>query len=511
MIWILDFIFTPMAKRLMYGFCLSALMFMVTSCHTSRKNFNASKKFPAESLRKDYTLLREIMERFHPALYWYTPKDSMDYYFDQYYKAITDSMTLQQFGFKILAPLTTKVRCGHTSFNYPPGYNKWQRKHDQPSFPLFMKIWPDTMVLTVNLNKKDSLLQSGMLINSVNGLSVQQLTDTLFQFMPADGYSENVNYIRLSAAFPYYHRNIMGLSKKYVVGYTDSAGVEKSDTVPIFYPGTDSVARKLIRTRNKQIDPEQKAKKWEDIRSMQLDTAHQLALMTINSFGNKGRLPAFYKKSFKNLRKKNIPNLVIDLRGNGGGKVNNYTSLAKYVRNTPFKVADTAVAMHNGLAHYNRYFRSGLINSFILFFVTKKKEDGNYHFSYWEKHVFNPRKKNHYKGNVFVLINGPTFSASTLFAHTVKGQSNVTLVGEEAGGGWHGNSGILIPDVVLPKTKMRVRMPLFRLVQYNHVPKDGRGVMPDIYVPPTVENVRKHIDGKMQKVVEIIEASSVKP
>jgi len=304
----------------------------------------------------------------------------------------------------------------------------------------------------------------------------------------------------------------MRLSKKYVVGYTDSTGLQKTDTVPLFDPKTDSVARKFIRSRNKQIEPKQKPDKWEDIRSMTIDTAHQMGVMIVNSFGNKGRLPAFYKKSFKSLRKKNIPNLVIDLRGNGGGKVNNYTSLAKYVRSTPFKVADTAVAMHNGLAHYNRYFRSGLINSFILFFVTKKnRKDGSYHFSYWEKHVFKPRKKNHYKGNVFVLINGPTFSASTLFAHAVKGQSNVTLVGEEAGGGWHGNSGILIPDVVLPKTKMRIRMPLFRLVQYNHVPKDGRGVMPDVYVPPTVENVRKGIDGKMKKVTEIIEASSLKP
>ena len=220
-----------------------------------------AKKFPAEALRKDYTLLREIMEEFHPALYWYTPKDSMDHYFDKYYNAITDSMTRQQFGFTILAPLTTKVHCGHTSFNYPRAYSKRQREHAQPSFPLFMKIWPDTMVLTSNLNKKDSVLKRGVLINRINGLNVQQLADTLFQFMPTDGYAENVNYIRLSAAFPYYHRNIMGLSKKYTVEYTDSAGVEKTDTIALFDPATDSLARNFIRNRNKQINPEEKPAK----------------------------------------------------------------------------------------------------------------------------------------------------------------------------------------------------------------------------------------------------------
>lgn len=491
----------------MHSLLVSAMILSLIGCQASKKAMNPARKFPAEALRKDYTLLREIMERFHPALYWYTPKDSMDYYFDYFYNAITDSMTRQQFGFSVLAPLTTKVRCGHTSFNYPKAYNKQQREHVQPSFPLFMKIWGDTMVVTSNLDKKDSMLTSGTLITRINGLNVRQLTDTLFQFMPTDGYSENVNYIRLSAAFPYYYRNIMGLSDQYEVAYTDSMGVERTHAVPLFDPAADSLAKTFIRNRNKQIDPGDKPEKWENIRSFKIDTAGRLAVMTIHSFGGRGRLPSFYRKSFRQLRKEQIPNLVIDLRTNGGGRVNNYTSLARYISDSSFKVADTVTALQNRLGLYRRYFSMGRLNSMVLFFTTSKRKDGWYHFRYWENHVFHPRKKNHYKGQVFVLINGPTFSASTLFAHTVKGQSNVLLVGEEAGGGAYGNSGILIPDVVLPETKMKVRMPLFRLVQYHHPPQDGRGVMPDIYVPPTVENIRTGRDGKMLKIEELINHS----
>ena len=82
------------------------------------------------------------------------------------------------------------------------------------------------------------------------------------------------------------------------------------------------------------------------------------------------------------------------------------------------------------------------------------------------------------------------------------------LVGEETGGGWHGNSGIMIPDITLPNTKLRVRLPLFKIVQYKHVPKDGRGIMPDIYIPPTLEGVQKNIDRKMQAVKELIRMSN---
>ena len=491
-----------MVKRLTYVILLFTLAQLVISCRTSQHLYAPSAKIPPEALKKDFGLLRDLLEKFHPALYWYTPKDSMDYFFNRYYNAITDSMTRQQFGFSILAPITTKIHCGHTSFNYPSSYNRHMKEHTQPSLPLFIKMWPDTMVLTSNLNK-DSILKRGSIITSINGMGESQLTDTLFQFMPTDGYSENVNYARLSAALPYYHRNILGLSKTYQVGYIDSLGNEQIASVPLFDPANDSTVKAFIHSRNRQIDPKNKPQKWEGIRSLKVDTANNLAVMEINSFTG-GKLASFFRRSFRRLRKSNIPNLVIDIRSNGGGNVSNYTALTKYIRDSSFKVCDTMTSNVNRLGNYKKYFKAGLLNSFILLFVAKKQDDGLYHFRYWEKHVFKPRKKNHYNGKVYVLINGPTFSASTLFANAVKGQHNVTLVGEEAGGGWYGNSGIRIPDIVLPNTGMKVRLPLFRIVQYHHVTMDGRGVMPDIYVPPTVENVRKGIDGKMKKVLELI-------
>ena len=149
-------------------------------------------------------------------------------------------------------------------------------------------------------------------------------------------------------------------------------------------------------------------------------------------------------------------------------------------------------------------FQNNFVNSIALFLFTSKYKDNRYHLRYWENHVYRPKKKYHFKGKIYVLISGPTFSASTLFCHTVKGQENVLLLGEETGGGNHGNNGLMIPFVTLPNTGIRVRIPLFRLVQYQHPPKDGRGVIPDIYIPPLSETVRKKIDRKMQVVREIV-------
>jgi C-terminal processing protease CtpA/Prc len=354
------------------------------------------------------------------------------------------------------------------------------------------------------MNRNDSLIKRGTQLLKVNGLNARQIADTMFRYLPTDGYAENINYIRLSGGFPYYHRNIFGLNRQYQIDYLDSNNVEKAANVPVYIPDTGKSARVKVVQTTKKSKTEIKKTRRENIRSLEIDSILPLAIMTVNSFDGGGKLKKFYKQSFKKIRREGIQHLVIDIRSNGGGKVNHYTRLARYIRQTPFKVADTAVSIKKNFKDYGKYFQNNYLNSVALFLFTSKYRDGRYHLRYWENHVYKPKKKFHYNGKVYVLINGPTFSASTLFCHTLQGQENVTLIGEETGGGHHGNNGLMIPYITLPKTGIRVRIPMFRLVQYNHIPKDGRGVIPDIYVPPSAYAVRNGIDLKMEKVRQIV-------
>ena len=475
------------------------------SCATT-KNYNPNRKYSPQQLQQDYSLLRDILEKKHPSLYWYTGKDSMDMYFDTYYSTIKDSMTEQQFGWKVVAPLTDKIHCGHTSFAMSKAYNRWTVNKRFPSFPLFMKCWNDTMVVTNNLNRKDSVLKKGTLITSINGLNSNALKQIMFGYMTEDGNANNVNYIRLSSNFPYYHRNIFGISKTYAVKYLDSAGTEQSINIPVVEVLKDSNRR--TRTDIEKREGQQtRQKKLLSLRSLAIDTTNNTAIITLNTFSS-GGLRKFYRQTFRYIRKVGINNVVLDLRSNGGGRINLSTLLTKYVSRVKFKVADTAFAVAKSLRPYTRYIKRGFINNLGLFFLTKKNSDGLYHFGRWERKLYKPKNTNHFSGDLYVLINGSTFSASALFSNAVKGQPGIVLVGEEAGGGWHGNNGILIPDIILPNTHLRVRLPLFRLVQYHHAPKDGRGVPPDIYIGTNYEALLKGVDKKMQVVMEMIRKSN---
>jgi hypothetical protein len=463
------------------------------SCASSKKNYNPAKKYAQAELQNDYILLRNILEEKHPALYWYTPKEKMDDYFEKYYAVIRDSMTEQQFAWLAVAPLVNKIHCGHTSISLSKAYSKWVKGKLIPSFPLYMKVWNDTMAVYANLNfKKDSIFKKGVLVTSINGISNKLLTKYMFEFLAEDGYASNINYYRLSANFPYYHRNIFGLSKTYTVGYIDSMGLAQKVTLPLFIPAIDSTKKdsikKIVLVTKEKIT---KAEKILQYRSLKIDSTKSYATITLNTFSD-GHLRKFFRRSFKQIKKENIKNVVIDIRSNGGGRVGLSTLLTKYVSRQPFKIADTLSSPARGLGKYAKYISGNFFNSIQMFFIARKSKDGNFHMHRMEKHVYQP-KKNNYDGKLYIITSGPTFSASSIFCNAVKGQAGVLLVGEETGGGWYGNSGIMIPDIKLPNTGVRVRLPLYKLVQANHGQAKGTGVLPDVFVGTSYDALLKRI------------------
>lgn len=480
---------------------LVIVMVLLFSCTASKKAYSPSKKYPPRVLHDDYLLLKDILEKKHPSLYWYITRDSLDMYFSRFYSTIKDSMTEQQFAWHIIAPLVDKIHCGHTSISMSRGFAKWAKRRTFPSFPLFVKVWDDTMAVTGSLNRKDSIFKRGTLITSVNGVKNQQQVQQMFDYLPEDGFANNVNFIRLSANFPYYHRNIYGISKNYIITYIDSSNKERTASLIVYTPPKDSVKKdSLAKVERKKIPFINKSLQY---RSLTIDSSRTMAIMTVNTF-SKGHLRRFFRQSFKKLERQKVSNLILDIRSNGGGRVGLSTLLTRYISHSSFKVADSLYALARSLKPYTKYIKGHLWNNIELAIITRKKADGLYHLRHLENKLYKPKLNHHYGGDVYVLTNGPTFSAATLFCNIVKGQPGILLVGEETGGGWHGNNGIMIPDITLPNTGIRVRLPLFRLVQYNHIPKTGTGIIPDIYIGTSYDALLKGYDKKMQVIKDMI-------
>ncbi len=490
-------------QRLPVFYLLPVILFF-SSCATSKITYHPANKIAPGKLREDLSLTKKILEARQPGLYKYVSKDSLDFYYNTTLASISDSLT--EFNFrKKLAWYISKIGSGHTTVRPSKKYTQYAEMHDAKRFPLALKVWKDSMVVVYNFLKNDSVLKRGTIITSINGNENNFIIDSIFQFLSSDGYANNFKYQMLSKNFSLFYGFAFPNSDFYRLGYIDSTGVQKFITTPAYKPirDTSKVHKEKPAQKIEKIPAKVRRQRYLfNKRTLEFDSTSNTAYMRVSSFSG-GKLRPFFRKSFKEISKKNIQNLVVDVRDNTGGKVSLSILLTKYLINAPFNFADTVVA-NSHTFKYGKYLRPLYIYDFASLFTSRKKKDGLYHFSFLEKHEFKPRNKTNFHGNIFILQDGFTFSAGSLFVSKLKGQENVQVIGEESGGGNEGTSAIYLPEIILPNSKLRVILPMFRIVENSSKPATAKGIMPDIEVQPSSNAIRDGIDLKIKKVKAII-------
>ncbi|MFZ6024100.1 MAG: S41 family peptidase [Bacteroidota bacterium] len=459
-------------------------------------------KMSAAPLVEDILLLKKILEANHPSLYWYTSKDSIDYYFNETIAGITDSLNEMEYKNR-LSKLVAHIRCGHTTVRFSKVYGKVAAMYRYPQFPLALKVWDDSLVVLGSAYRNDSIFKRGTIVTAINQRTPVQLLDTMYQYISTDGYGINHKSQVISGNFPGWYKTILGdADSVYTIRYIDSTGIEKETMVKAYRPVLDTSRQGRQETRGRGLTRREIRKlNLLNKRSMLIDTAASTAFIRLTTFTG-GRLTSFFRRSFKTLSKLAIQHLVIDLRENGGGKVSNSIRLAQYLIDKSFKVGDTVAAISRKL-EYGRYIKPTLIYWIAMNFGARKEIDGRIHYRRYEQHYYVPKVTNHFNGKVYLIQGGYTFSAATMFIAQLQGQPNVKVLGEETGGGYYGNSAMHIPKITLPNSGIVVSLPMYRLVMDKHRVK-GRGIMPDVMIKPSSKAIREGYDIKIKEVKKMI-------
>lgn len=147
-----------------------------------------------------------------------------------------------------------------------------------------------------------------------------------------------------------------------------------------------------------------------------------LDVSTFSKFKKKDPLNLKFKKklksAFKTIQEKGYKNLVIDLRSNGGGSIHNSGRLLSYLLTEPFSVMRQSTIKPKAVLTYITMDLNPVFPLVFLLNYRWDKESRLWLSRTKKKKDFKLDKKYPFKGHVYFLSNGASYSATvSVLAH----------------------------------------------------------------------------------------------
>ena len=506
-----------MMKDISARLLLILIMFTNLSvpAQAQKKSYDPEQVFSTAALREDFKFMRSSLEEGHPTLYWYTTKEELDQAFDETYLQIKGEMTEREY-LQLLMPLIEKVHCIHTAIKASKAYET-HLKQNARYFPLDIWIDPGYKLWVRKNNGSDTLVVRGDQVLSINNTTVEQLTQMFVDNTAVDGYIE-------TAKFRFAEKRFSSLLRLYT-GEPDTFMLEVvrniTDTLMLKIPSlSKETEAQIAKDKQRHLNKNAEDKPFRNIENTESITGEKIyakdgnefrfiandslktGYLIIKSFKGSG-FNKLYKKTFRWLEEQQLENLVIDLRDNPGGSADAATLLMQYLSAEPFPYYKSITIKKRSFS-----FKKALDSKFGVFYFTKlrtKKKNAS------GVHEIRPTVtknikagKLNYDGNVFVLTNGITGSASSLFAANMQYQKKAITIGEETGGGYDGCAGVISSYLTLPNSRVRVRFPLMQILTAAEGQEPGRGVLPDHSIPEDIHSIKHGIDKQLLYTLQLI-------
>lgn len=486
-------------------------VFSLASC-VSVKKFNAhlDTKISPELLKNDVDFAYQKLQKLHPHLYDYIAKKELDFKFDSLKQTINSPLSPNDFYMK-LAPVIGEVRQGHLQLR--PLSKKLERKErkklkDQKGlFSRFGYYVDDEKLFIKDNAEKLYDIKPGSEILEINSVPSKEILDRYLPLITSDGYNTT------------YHD--YALARRWAAQYTIENGIADSALIKI-KAGDDErniVLKRETKTKKEKKDEKADKKKDEEKRTKDynpvtksfnrslhfLDKEKKIAYVRIKTFsGTKSR--KFYRETFREIKEKNADYLILDVRDNLGGSLAEIHNLYSYLTaEEHFRlINDIEVTQRNSMV-YADYFDvfpnllkpvAAIFYPFYLIsgsFATKKKDDK---FILRGSQLFYPKKpkSNSFKGKIYVLVNGSSFSASSTLSSKLKFEKRAFLVGEETGGANDGTVAGRYSTEKLKNSKLYLPIGLMLIQPNIKFTQTKKGVVPDKEIIPTLEEILQKKD-----------------
>ena len=452
------------------------------------------KRLTNEQVLEDYKILKNVLTKGHPNLYEYTSKSEWDSLFTDFEKNKIKTIDNNNDLYKSITKLTDYVGDGHLIIMRP------QLDSVPNLFPLWLKIINKKLYIDTD----DFDIPVGSEIISIDGLNSKELRNRLMKYVPSDGFNETKKDRQLEMEFGILHFYEFGVKSTYQVKYRTPGDEVIINTIKS--QTFESIGKRFTK-RNSFLALKTLSEKGPHLYFID---SLKTAVLTLNTFNlDVERFKLALVDIFKNIKRKKAKNLIIDIRQNKGGYPLNAIKAFSYIANEPFKQQVSSYVTTDSLPE--EQYSQNLVNGYTYetFFKkyyhnTERTENGWKSTTDENEPLMIPNKKR-FKGKVYVLIGGKTFSAGSSFALFCKNQG-ITLVGEETGGSYYTQAGGYPIIYTLPNSNIKALISFVKISRYtkDETVKKGIGIVPDIEIPLTVKHLIEKKDSQLDYVIKQI-------
>lgn len=469
-------------------------------------------------MQPDFRYLRRALEETHPGLYRYHTREEMGHEMDSVEDLLNQEMSFYKY-YRLLAALTADIRCAHTGIL--PRRNLMKVLASAKGFP-YSAMYIDNHVYVTFNDAPDTVVKPGYEMLSINGRPIDSINAILLRHLWSDGYIVTGKLRTLDDAyFSLYYYLFVDQPDHFSItckGPTGQMVRVEEDAVGFDELDKNAAANPVNASMIKIYGPRSKLNRAKPQR-LEIYKQQNAALMTMRTFGigKNGEEAAekmrdFLEKSFAEIRKNKIDNLIIDLRYNPGGWDNTGEVLLTYLIDTP-------------TYYYRRIHAVTDSSEFLQLSSVSKEElknikaelipekDGTYTVKEEYNHTLAIQhpQKDRFTGKVYFLINGGTGSSAGEFSAVAYSNRLGVFVGEETQGNYTGDNGGEFIPLRLPQTRIYVNIPLLYYDNAVAPPAQvGRGTIPDHIIPINIKDLLSGTDTQLNFVYDLIRKSNQK-
>ena len=379
--------------------------------------------------------------------------------------------------YKLYARCVASIHCGHTVIKVKQIYSHYLK--NKSTLPFDVYFVNGKLFIKNDYNKSLTCLQKQTEIYSINGKSIPEIANYLSKFISSDGYNQTHINERLKEKFMFYHYCFLKESDEFNVQYIS----EKKDTITTTFLAVYPTVKQKIKESD-----------YFNHLERHIDTLNNRAKLVLpNPLPRNNTYKLQLDTFFVFLQQYSIDNLIIDLRGNTGGLSQYYLTGFFCDSNYTYE-SRTLQARKKPNYHYQKPFDSQRLSIFCTRIVTRNGKTTT-----TKESVPNYPQ---FKGEIYILTDGWTFSAASNLASILKEHSGAITIGEETGGSYlRCSTGNLI--LKLPKSNLLIKINPMKYVNSVKITGYKGGVLPTYEVKPS-NKWDSDVDVQLQFVYDLI-------